>query len=114
MDGKGVYEISVLQAFGVHLRVLLLRERSVHPFFGGAAGAVLFGESFRVATSGIFLDGVIGAEIEATEAVAFTLGLRVRTFATRRFTTTDDVLRAAGSGVNASLAAEIGLVLLSH
>jgi hypothetical protein len=110
--GSGLYEISVLQALGVNLRVVLLRERVVHPFFGGAGGAVLFGDTFRVATSGIFLDAIGGVEVELTETVAFTCGLKARLFSVRRFTTEDDVLRAAGKGIDVALAAEVGLVLL--
>ncbi len=113
LDGNGVYELSVLQAFRVGVRYRFLRERSIHPYVGVGFGALIFGDTFRANTVGGVLSTELGAEFELGGTLSFVAALTARMFSVKEFVSTgDDVQRAADFGINAMVGLQLGVVLL--
>ncbi len=113
LDGNGVHELSTMQAVRFSVRRFFMKEREVHPFIGGAVGALLFGDTFRRNAFGGLVDLVVGFEVEISPTLAFTAGVMVRLFSTTEFESrSDGVIRGERFGVDGAAALQVGLVLL--
>lgn len=113
LDGNGVHELSTLQAVRFNLRKFFLPHREVHPYVGGAVGALLFGDTFRHNAVGALVDLTFGFEVEISPTLAFTAGIAVRLFYTTEFESrSDGVIRGDNFGVDGAAALQVGLVLL--
>ncbi len=113
LDGNGVHELTTLQSLRVTLRHHFLLDRQVHPWFGGAIGGLVFGNTFAADAGGVLADLQAGLEVELTPSLAFTVGLLGRFFTTSSFRTrSDGVDRADRVGLDGALVLTGGLVLL--
>jgi hypothetical protein len=112
MSGDNVFELSTLQTLGVSFRYFFRLRSAVHPFVGVEGGAALFGDTFRVATGGLYVDGRAGVELEATNTLSFTLYAIVRALYTVPFTSpSDGVRRSSSGGLDLTLSVGGGLAL---
>lgn len=114
LDSDNVYELGVMQMLSARLRYYFLRGSILHPFVAGGAGALIFGDTLRIATVGIAVEAVVGAEIELTETIALAAAVPWRFFTTSPFQTTRDrAERAREPGVNVALSFSVGLVVVT-
>lgn len=115
VDSGGVFELGTVQIVRAALRYVFEPDWMVHPSIHLGAGALVFGDTFLVATVGGAAEAGVGAEIELTESVALTAGARVWVFTTTPFTTgRDRTLRSEGPGLNAALQLNVGLVVVAE
>ena len=112
VDAAGIYEIGVVQFLRAAVRFVFLPRHLFHLVLDAGAGALVFGETFRVAAVGGALQFAIGGELEVTPTIAFTSALVTRVFTTSSFTTaTDGTTRGAG-GFDAALALQLGVQIV--
>jgi len=113
LDGGGVFDTTVVQSFGLGVRVSAFPHSKTHPTAGVAGGLLLLGESFRVATYGGFLDLRAGVLVEMTPTIAFEGTLGARLLTTAAFTSAvDGVARSGGFEVDVVVVAQAGFVFL--
>ena len=62
----------------------------VHPYVGAGVGAMLFGDTLRVASVGGVLDVLAGVEFELTETLSLTTGVQWRLFTLSSFESEPD------------------------
>lgn len=94
---ESVHELTSLQAFGARARLVLHPSTAGHPVLELGGGLVLLSDVFRVASLGPYLDLGFGGELEMTESLAFTVGLRTRAMVFVPFTTDLDSVRRSVS-----------------
>lgn len=112
LDSSGVYELGVMQQLSGSLRYRFSPHTLVSPFVAGAVGALIFGDTLKVATVGGALELAVGAEVELTESTSLVVGLPFRLFSTTSFTTPRDrVERAREFGINGALALQLGVLI---
>ncbi len=113
LDSNSLYELGVMQMLSARLRYYFLPDGVLHPFVTGAVGALIFGDTLRIATVGVAVEPSVGAEIELTESIGLTAALPWRFFTTSPFQTTRDrVDRAEDPGVNVAVSFQLGLVIV--
>lgn len=113
VDAAGVYEIGVIQFLRAAVRFIFFPRRLFHLVLDAGAGALVFGETFRVAAVGGALQFGIGGELEVTHAIAFTAELVTRVFTTTSFTSpTDGVRRSEGAAFDAAVALQLGVQIV--
>lgn len=113
LDADGIYEVSTLQTVRVGVKWVVPFDRVFKPYVEMAIGALLFGDTFGVATAGGALQLGLGGELELTETVAITGGLVFRGFTTGAFiSTTDRVPRGRDPGANLALLVQIGILFM--
>jgi len=114
VESGGVWELGVLHVLSARIRWALLQSRSVHPFAWLGVGALVFGDTLRIATVGAAGDVAVGLEVEVTETIALSFALPFRVFTTAPFVTVRDrVPRADQAGVNVGFAIQAGLVIVA-
>ena len=114
VEAGGVFELGVAQMVRAAVRYVLAYDQIIHPEIHIGAGALVFGDTFLVSTVGGALEVGVGAEIELTESVALTGGLKGWFFTTSPFTTgRDRTLRSPGVGLNAALQVDVGIVVVA-
>ena len=69
VDSGSVFELGTLHAVRAVVRHAWLAALRVHPFAGGAVGAMGLGDLFRVSAFGLALDAEIGVEVELTGGI---------------------------------------------
>lgn len=113
LDAGGIYEVSTLQTIRVGVKWVVPLDRVLKPYLELAIGALLFGDTFGVATAGGALQLGLGGEFELTEALALTGGLVFRGFTTGAFiSTTDRVPRGRDPGANLALLVQVGILFM--
>lgn len=114
VDSGGVFELGVVQIVRAAIRYVIGSEWLIHPTIHLGAGALVFGDTLLVSTVGGAAEAGISAELELTESVALTAGVRGWLFTTSPFTTgRDRTLRSEGLGLNVALQLHIGLLILA-
>jgi hypothetical protein len=112
VDSSGVYELGIMQELRAQVRYSFLQSSIVHPFVGLGIGALIFGDTLKIATAGVALDLLIGVELELTEIIGVYVGLPWRFFRTTAFTTPRDrVRRADDPGINIATSFIISLTI---
>jgi hypothetical protein len=112
LDASGIYELGLMQELRAQFRYLFLMEAILHPFLGAGIGAVVFGDTFAVATVGVAVDAFLGVELELTETISVHVAIPWRVFRTDSFTTRRDrVRRAEEAGFNVAASLELGLAI---
>jgi hypothetical protein len=113
LDTDSVYELGVEQILRGGLRYTMPSENIFHAMFELTAGFLTYGDTFAVATAGVTIQALLGAEIELTDSVGLRVGLGVRVFSHSEFRTErDDVLRGNNGLFSESLYLEVGLTFL--
>jgi hypothetical protein len=85
----------------------------LQPYAELGLGAVLFGDSFGVATAGAALQLGVGGELELTPRMALTAGLVFRVFSTGAFRARADAAPdPRDAGANFALLVQAGILLL--
>jgi hypothetical protein len=113
LDAGGIYEVSTLQTVRIGVKWVVPLDRVLKPYVELAVGALLFGDTFGVATAGGALQVGVGGELELTEALALTGGLVFRGFTTGAFiSTTDRVPRGRDPGANLALLFQVGILFM--
>lgn len=113
VDAAGVYEIGVVQFLRAAVRFVFFPRHIFHLVLDAGVGALVFGETFRVAAVGGALQFGIGGELEVTQSIAFTSALVTRIFTTSSFTTpSDSALRGAGADFDAAIALQLGVQIV--
>ncbi|MCA9580154.1 MAG: hypothetical protein KC416_00075 [Myxococcales bacterium] len=112
LDSGAVYEIGVAQSVLLMGRYTLFDSHRLHPSLGLAAGPMIFGDTFGVATLGVNFIVSAGLEIELTEAISISLGVPWHVFLTGPFTTPADGVARAEEGANTAFALHVGLLVL--
>ena len=110
VDANGVFELGVIQELRAQASYRFLPDSLVHPFFGGGIGALVFGDTFSVATAGVSVMFFAGIELELTEVFSLWASVPVRLFLVDAFTTErDGIARAEDGGLNVTSALQLGL-----
>ena len=110
-DGKGVYELTVVQSLRGLFQYAALPERWVHPLFRISAGPALIGDSFSVAAFGGVGEFQIGAEFELSEKSAAIAAFGWSLIRTRSFTSPrDGVKRATRRLFDSAATLQVGYV----
>ena len=113
VDAGGVYEIGVAQFLRAAARYIFFPRRLLHLVIDAGVGALVFGETFRVAAVGAALQFGVGGELEVTHAIAFTAALVTRVFTTTQFTSaTDGAVRGEGATFDTALALQLGVQIV--
>lgn len=113
LDTDSVYELGLQQLLRGGLRYTMPTNFIFHPLIEFGAGCMVYGDTFEVATVGVVLQPILGAEVELTEAVGLRVGLGVRVFSHRPFRTErDGVLRGDDGTFSTSFYFELGLTFL--
>lgn len=113
LDGSSVWQTPTVQAFTLGLRYWFRHGEQLHPVIGAAAGFMLFGDTFEVATWGGLVDIEAGLEVELSTQVAFALTALARIYSLDGFVSEPDgVSRSAGGDVDLMIGLAIGLVVL--
>lgn len=115
VDSGGVFELGTAQIVRAVLKWAFADEWSIHPTVHLAAGALVFGDTFLVATVGGAVDVGLSAEIELTDSVMLLFGAQGWLFTTSPFTTPRDrTARSPGLGLSAALQLNVGLSILAE
>jgi hypothetical protein len=115
VDSGGVFELGTAQIVRAVLKWAFADEWSIHPTIHLGAGALVFGDTFLVATVGGAVDLGASAEIELTDSVVFFFGAQGWLFTTSPFTTARDrTPRSPGLGLSAALQLNVGLSILAE
>lgn len=113
LDSSAVYELGLMQSLRAAILYAILPNARVHPFASAGIGALVFGDTLRIASFGAAADAAAGAEIELTVNISLRLGLGFRLFTTSSFVTASDrVPRGEGAGLSSALTLNAGIVLL--
>lgn len=112
VNSNGVFELGLIQELRGQAKYYFLPRSLVHPFVGGGVGAVIFGDTFRVATAGVSVTAIVGLELELTELLSAFVTLPVRAIRFAPFTAgRDGVRRAADGDFSVTAALQLGLVI---
>jgi hypothetical protein len=113
LDASGIYEVSTLQTVRVGVKWVVPLNTLLKPYFEVAIGALLFGDTFGVATAGGALQLGVGGELELTETLALTGGLVFRGFTTGAFISTADLVsRGRDPGASLALLVQVGILFI--
>ena len=113
LDGDGVHEITTLASLEFTARYLFLRGNRLHPWVGGAIGALTMMDSFNPVTGGAKAELLVGLELELTPYVAVTLTSVWRLLMMGEFQSrADGVERGEPFGVSGVTGVRLGLVLM--
>ena len=113
LDSGGIYEVGTLQTVRVGVKWVVPLDRALKPYVEIAMGALLFGDTFGVATAGGALQLGLGGELELTEKLALAGGIVFRAFTTGAFiSTTDRVPRGSDPGASLALLLQIGILFM--
>ena len=114
LDAGGIYEVSTLQTIRVGVKWVVPLDRVLKPYLEIAIGALLFGDTFGLATAGGALQLGVGGELEVTASVSLTGGLVFRGFTTGAFISTSDrVPRGRDPGANLALLLQVGILFMN-
>jgi hypothetical protein len=112
VDSSGVYELGIMQELRAQVRYSFLQSSNFHPFIGLGIGALIFGDTLKIATAGVAIDLLLGLELELTEVIGVYIGLPWRFFRTTPFTTPRDrVRRADAEGINIATSVIVALTI---
>ena len=117
IDASGVYEIGVVQFLRAAARFVFFPRELWHLVIDAGVGALVFGETFRVAAAGGAFQLGVGAEVEVTHTIALTAALVTRVLTTTAFRTPDaavpeGVLRGDGTSFDTALALQLGIQIV--
>lgn len=113
LNGDGIYEVPTLQTVRVGVKWVVPLDRVLKPYLEIAIGALLFGDTFGIATAGGALQLAVGGELELSETLALTGGIVFRGFTTGAFiSTTDRVPRGRDPGASLALLVQVGILFL--
>jgi hypothetical protein len=113
LDAEGSFEVSTLHTLRVGARWVVPLDTVLQPYAEFGLGAVLFGDSFGVATAGAALQLGVGGELELTPRMALTVGAVFRAFTTGAFRArADDMPDPRDAGANFALLMQAGILLL--
>ncbi len=113
LDAEGIFEVSTLQTLRVGARWVVPLDTVLQPYAEFGVGAVLFGDSFGVATAGAALQLGVGGELELTPRMALVGGLVFRGFTTGAFSArADGEPGPRDPGANFALLVQVGILLL--
>jgi hypothetical protein len=113
LEGGGIFEVGTLQVLRAGVKWVVPIDRATKPYVGVDVGAVLFGDSFEIATAGGAVQLDAGAEIELTHRYALKLGLVFRAFTTGGFVSIgDSVARGRDPSASLALVLQVGLAFL--
>jgi hypothetical protein len=113
LEGGGIFEVGTLQVLRAGVKWVIPIDRATKPYLGVDVGAVLFGDSFDVATAGGTVQLDAGAEVELTHRYALTLGLVFRAITTGGFVSLgDSVARGRDPSASLALVVQVGLAFL--
>ncbi len=113
LDAEGSFEVSTLHTLRVGARWVVPLDTVLQPYAELGLGAVLFGDSFGVATAGAALQLGVGGELELTPRMALTAGLVFRVFSTGAFRARADAAPdPRDAGANFALLVQAGILLL--
>ncbi len=113
LDAGGIYEVSTLQTVRVGVKWVVPLDRRLKPYLEIAIGALVFGDTFGLATAGGALQLGLGGELELSERLALTGGLVFRGFTTGAFiSTTDSVPRGRDPGTSLALLVQVGILFM--
>lgn len=111
---ESVYELPTVVSVGPELRYVLMPERGGHLSLMGGAGLVALGDIFRLETLGPYVQVGLGGELEMSESLAFTLGMRTSAMTFIPFTTReDDVRRSVHPFVDVVTTLHVGILWLA-
>jgi hypothetical protein len=110
LDTDSVYELGVQQILRAGIRYTMPTNVVFHPVFELSGGAMLYGDTFRVATVGGVFEGLAGSEFELSAAFGLRAGLGVRVFSHSAFRTErDGVLRGKHGSFSEAIFLQVGL-----
>jgi hypothetical protein len=110
LDTDSVYELGVQQSVRLGLRYTMPTSVVFHPVFELSSGVMVYGDTFRAATVGGFLEGLAGSEFELSAAFGLRAGLGVRVFSHTAFRTErDGVLRGKRGAFSETIFLRVGL-----
>jgi len=113
LDAEGSFEVSTLHTLRVGARWVVPLDTVLQPYAEAGLGAVLFGDTFGVATAGVALQLGVGGELELTPRMALTVGVVFRGFTTGAFRARgDDAPAPREAGANFALLVQAGILLL--
>ncbi len=113
LDAEGTFEVSTLHTLRVGARWVIPLDTVLQPYGELGLGAVLFGDSFGVATAGAALQLGVGGELELTPRMALTAGVVFRAFTTGAFRArADEAPDPRDAGANFALLLQAGILLL--
>lgn len=113
LSGSGVYEVGVLQSLRVGAKWVAPLDTALKPYIEVAVGALLFGDSFTIATAGGCLQFGAGGELEFAENLSLVVGIVFRGFSTGSFITPNDMVsRGNDPGANLALMLQVGVLYL--
>ena len=113
LDAEGSFEVSTLHTLRVGARWVVPLDTVLQPYAEAGLGAVLFGDTFGVATAGAALQLGVGGELELTPRMALTAGVVFRGFTTGAFRARGDEAPAPrDAGANFALLVQAGILLL--
>ena len=113
LDAEGSFEVSTLHTLRAGARWVVPLDTVLQPYAEAALGAVLFGDTFGVATAGAALQLGVGGELELTPRMALTAGVVFRGFTTGAFRARgDDAPAPRDAGANFALLVQAGILLL--
>lgn len=108
-----MYEVGVLQTLRVGAKWVVPLSTALKPYFEVSAGALLFGDSFTIATAGGSLQFGFGGELEFAENLALIGGIVFRGFSTGSFISPNDmVARGSDPGANLAIIMQLGVLYL--
>lgn len=110
LDSDSVYELGVQQILRAGLRYTMPTSVVFHPVFELSGGLMVYGDTFRIATAGALLEGLVGSEFELSAAFGLRAGLGVRVFSHSPFRTErDDVQRGKHGLFSENIFLQVGL-----
>lgn len=113
LDTDSVYELGVQQALRAGGRYTLPSDVLWHPVIELSLGGMGYGDTFRIATIGVLLQGFAGCEVELSERFGLLAGFGLRAFSHREFRTQRDrVLRGEKGLFSESFFVQIGLTVM--
>jgi len=113
LSGSGVYEVGTLQTLRAGAKYVIPLGTQLTPYIDLEVGALLFGDTFQVATAGGAVQLGAGIEYELSDTLSFVAGLVFRGFTTGSFITgADRVVRGRDPGASLALLIEVGVLFL--
>lgn len=113
LSGSGVYEVGTLQTLRAGAKYVIPFGTQLTPYVDLEVGALLFGDTFQVATAGGAVQVGAGIEYELSDTLSFVAGLVFRGFTTGSFITgADRVVRGRDPGASLALLIEVGVLFL--
>lgn len=114
MSAEAVYELTTMQAVGFRAQWTMQPERSAHATLALQAGATTLDDILRPRTVGVFGAVGVGAELEMSQNLAFTIGLDARLAAFIPYDSQpDDVRRSVSPFVTVTPVLRAGILWLA-